>query len=93
MDITKNGVPQYGYTNQKYTKTGQLISNIPPIELDKNSPIIQFEDPYVKDKIVKLFGGNVIPNEITEQEAALVSNLDFRNKGFRLFYNINILAR
>lgn len=89
MDITKNGVPQYGYTNQKYTKTGQLISNIPPIELDKNSPIIQFEDPYVKDKIVKLFGGNVIPNEITEQEAALVSNLDFRNKGFRLFYNIN----
>lgn len=89
MDITKNGVPQYGYSNQKYTKTGQLISNEPPVILDKNSPIIQFEDPYVKDKIVKLFGGNVIPNEITEQEAALVSNLDFRNKGFRLFYNIN----
>lgn len=89
MDITKNGVPQYGYTNQKYTKTGQLISNTPPIELDKNSPIIQFEDPYVKDKIVKLFGGKVIPNEITEQEASLVSNLDFKNKCYRLFFNIN----
>lgn len=85
MDITKNGVPQYGYTNQKYTKTGQLISNIPPIELDKNSPIIQFEDSYVKSKMVQLFGGNVIKGEITEQEAALVTNELFNEKCKKLF--------
>lgn len=91
MDITKNGVPQYGYINQKYTKTGQLISNEPPVILDKNSPIIQFESAYVKDKIVKLFGGKVIPNEITEQEASLVSNLDFKKKCYRLFYDPNKL--
>lgn len=89
MDITKNGVPQYGYINQKYTKTGQLISNELPVILDKNSPVIQFESDYVKDKIVKLFGGNVIPGEITEQEAALVSNTYFNSKGFRLFYDLN----
>ena len=85
MDITKNGVPQYGYSNQKYTKTGQLISNELPIILDKNSPIIQFESAYVKDKIVKLFGGKVIPNEITEQEASLINNELFNQKCQRLF--------
>lgn len=87
MDITKNGVPQYGYTNQKYTKTGQLISSEPPVILDKNSPIIQFENAYVKSKMVQLFGGNVIPNEITEQEAALVSNEYFNEKCSSLFAN------
>lgn len=85
MDITKNGVPQYGYINQKYTKTGQLISSEPPVVLDKNSPIIQFENDYVKSKIVKLFGGNVIPGEITEQEASLISNELFSQKCQRLF--------
>lgn len=85
MDITKNGVPQYGYSNRKYTKTGQLISNEPPIVLDKNSPIIHFESDYVKSKIVSLFGGNVIPGEITEQEASLISNELFNQKCQRLF--------
>ena len=85
MDITKNGVPQYGYINQKYTKTGQLISMEPPVVLDKNSPIIQFENDYVKSKIVKLFGGNVTPGEITEQEASLINNELFNQKCQRLF--------
>lgn len=85
MDITKNGPAQYGELNQKYTKTGQLISNELPVILDKNSPIIQFESAYVKDKIVKLFGGKVIPNEITEQEASLINNELFNQKCQRLF--------
>lgn len=85
MDITKNGPAQYGELNQKYTKTGQLISNELPVILDKNSPIIQFESAYVKDKIVKLFGGQVITGEITEQEAALVSNEYFNEKCQKLF--------
>ena len=85
MDITKNGVPQYGYSNQKYTKTGQLIFKEIPVVLDKNSPIIQFENDYVKSKIVKLFGGNVIKGEITEQEAALVTNVLFNEKCKKLF--------
>lgn len=85
MDITKNGVPQYGYINQKYTKTGQLISSESPVVLDKNSPIIQFENDYVKSKIVKLFGGNVIPGEITEQEASLINNELFNQKCQGLF--------
>lgn len=87
MDITKNGVPQYGYSNRKYTKTGQLISNEPPIVLDKNSPIIHFESDYVKSKIVPLFGGKVMPGEITEQEAALVDNLTFNIKCKNLFFD------
>lgn len=85
MDITKNGPAQYGEINQKYTKTGQLISKEIPVVLDKNSPIIQFEDLYVKSKMVQLFGGNVIKGEITEQEAALVTNELFNQKCQRLF--------
>lgn len=87
MDITKNGTPQYGKINQNYTKTGQLISNEQPIVLDKNSPIIQFENDYVKNKIVSLFGGNVIPGEITQQEASLISNELFNQKCNSLFLN------
>lgn len=87
MDITKNGTAQYGELNQKYTKTGQLISNESPIVLDKNSPIIQFENDYVKSKMVQLFGGQVIAGEITEQEAALVSNEYFNEKCNSLFKN------
>lgn len=85
MDITKNGTTQYEEINQKYTKTGQLISNEAPIVLDKNSPIIQFENDYVKSKMVQLFGGNVIKGEITEQEASLVSNTLFNEKCKKLF--------
>ena len=87
MDITKNGIPQYGKINQNYTKTGQLISNEQPIVLDKNSPIIQFENAYVKNKIVSLFGGKVIPGEITQQEASLISNELFNQKCISLFLN------
>ena len=89
MDITKNGIPQYGKINQNYTKTGQLISNEQPIVLDKNSPIIQFENDYVKNKIVSLFGGNVIPGEITQQEASLISNDLFTQKCTKLFLKYN----
>lgn len=89
MDITKNGTPQYGKINQNYTKTGQLISNEQPIVLDKNSPIIQFENDYVKNKIVSLFGGNVIPGEITQQEASLISNDLFTQKCAKLFIHYN----
>lgn len=85
MDITKNGPAQYGEINQKYTKTGQLISKEIPVVLDKNSPIIQFEDLYVKSKMVQLFGGNVIKGEITEQEASLINNELFNQKCQRLF--------
>lgn len=85
MDITKNGIPQYGYINQKYTKTGQLISSEPPVVLDKNSPIIQFENAYVKSKMVQLFGGQAVSGEITEQEASLVSNTLFNEKCSSLF--------
>ena len=87
MDITKNGIPQYGKINQNYTKTGQLISNEQPIVLDKNSPILQFENAYVKNKIVSLFGGKVIPGEITQQESSLISNELFNQKCNSLFLN------
>ena len=89
MDITKNGIPQYGKINQNYTKTGQLIANEQPIVLDKNSPIIQFENAYVKNKIVSLFGGKVIPGEITQQEASLISNDLFNQKCTKLFLKYN----
>ena len=85
MDITRNG--SFMYNTNRYTKTGQLISdNSEVVVLDKNSPVIQFESDYVKSKIVNLFGGKVIPGEITEQEAELVDTQTFRIKAFKLFY-------
>ena len=87
MDITRNGSFMYSTNRNRYTKTGQLISdNSEVVVLDKNSPVIQFESDYVKSKIVNLFGGKVVPGEITEQEAELVDTLTFRIKAFKLFY-------
>lgn len=87
MDITRNGSFMYSTNRNRYTKTGQLISdNSEVVVLDKNSPVIQFESDYVKSKIVNLFGGKVIPGEITEQEAELVDTNTFRLKAFKLFY-------
>lgn len=87
MDITRNGSFMYNTNRNRYTKTGQLISdNSDIVVLDKNSPVIQFESDYVKSKIVNLFGGKVIPGEITEQEAELVDTNTFRKKAFKLFY-------
>ena len=88
MDITRNGSFMYSTNRNRYTKTGQLISdNSDIVVLDKNSPVIQFESDYVKSKIVNLFGGKVIPGEITEQEAELVDTNTFRLKAFKLFFN------
>lgn len=88
MDITRNGSFMYNTNRNRYTKTGQLISdNSEIVVLDKNSPVIQFESDYVKSKIVNLFGGKVIPGEITEQEAELVDTYTFRLKAFKLFFN------
>lgn len=87
MDITRNGSFMYNTNKKRYTKTGQLVSdNSDIVVLDKNSPVIQFESDYVKSKIVNLFGGKVIPGEITEQEAELVNTNTFRLKAFKLFY-------
>ena len=87
MDITRNGSFIYSTNRNRYTKTGQLISdNSEVVVLDKNSPVIQFESDYVKSKIVNLFGGKVVPGEITEQEAELVDTQTFRIKAFKLFY-------
>lgn len=64
MDITRNGPFMYNTNRNRYTKTGQLISdNSDIVVLDKNSPVIQFESDYVKSKIVNLFGGKVIPGK------------------------------
>ena len=87
MDITRNGSFMYNTNKKRYTKTGQLISdNSDIVVLDKNSPVIQFESDYVKSKIVNLFGGKVIPGEITEQEAELVDTYTFKLKAANLFY-------
>lgn len=87
MDITRNGSFMYNTNRNRYTKTGQLISdNSDIVVLDKNSPVIQFESDYVKSKIVNLFGGKVIPGEITEQEAELVDTNTFIKLAYRLFY-------
>lgn len=88
MDITRNGSFMYNTNKKRYTKTGQLISdNSDIVILDKNSPVIQFESDYVKSKIVNLFGGKVIPGEITEQEAELVDTQSFKMMAFKLFFN------
>lgn len=87
MDITRNGSFIYSTNRNRYTKTGQLISdNSEVVVLDKNSPVIQFESDYVKSKIVNLFGGKVIPGEITEQEAELVDTNTFVKLAYKLFY-------
>ena len=88
MDITRNGSFMYSTNRNRYTKTGQLISdNSEVVVLDKNSPVIQFESDYVKSKIVNLFGGKVVPGEITEQEAELVDTNTFVKLAYRLFIN------
>lgn len=87
MDITRNGSFMYNTNRNRYTKTGQLISdNSDIVVLDKNSPVIQFESDYVKSKIVNLFGGKVIPGEITEQEAELVDTNTFVKLAYKLFF-------
>ena len=87
MDITRNGSFMYNTNKKRYTKTGQLISdNSDIVVLDKNSPVIQFESDYVKSKIVNLFGGKVIPGEITEQEAELVDTNTFVKLAYKLFF-------
>lgn len=87
MDITRNGSFMYSTNRNRYTKTGQLISdNSEVVVLDKNSPVIQFESDYVKSKIVNLFGGKVIPGEITEQEAELVDTNTFVKLAYKLFF-------
>lgn len=87
MDITRNGSFMYSTNRNRYTKTGQLISdNSDIVVLDKNSPVIQFESDYVKSKIVNLFGGKVIPGEITEQEAELVDTNTFIKLAYKLFF-------
>ena len=87
MDITRNGSFMYNTNKKRYTKTGQLISdNSEVVVLDKNSPVIQFESDYVKSKIVNLFGGKVIPGEITEQEAELVDTNTFVKLAYKLFF-------
>jgi len=41
MDITRNGSFMYSTNRNRYTKTGQLISdNSEVVVLDKNSPVI-----------------------------------------------------
>ena len=87
MDITRNGSFMYNTNRNRYTKTGQLVSdNSDIVVLDKNSPVIQFESDYVKSKIVNLFGGKVVPGEITEQEAELVDTNTFVKLAYKLFF-------